>query len=271
MRVAVLGHVEWVEFLRVDRAVHPGAILHAASGWAEPAGGGGVAAVELARLAGSCALHTALGVDRADSIGELLAARGVTTVGPTRPEPHRRAVTLLDPSAERTIVVIGAAQHALGHELAADAFEGVDAVYVCKADAAGVRAARSARVLVATARMLPVLREAGVRLDALVHSSRDEGERYADGDLPVRPSLVASTEGERGGAWRTASGSGRWAAAPVQAHRDSYGAGDRFAAGLTFALARGMSVDDALAAAASSGAFALGTDGGIGPRGGDLA
>jgi ribokinase len=51
MKTAVVGHVEWVNFLRIDRVLSPGAIALAGESWEEPAGGGGVAAVELARLA----------------------------------------------------------------------------------------------------------------------------------------------------------------------------------------------------------------------------
>ena len=63
MRVAVVGHVEWVDFVRVERLPAPGEIVHAIDAWAEPAGGGGVAAVVLAALAGECTLFTALGDD----------------------------------------------------------------------------------------------------------------------------------------------------------------------------------------------------------------
>ena len=63
MRTAVVGHVEWVEFVRVDRVPGPGEIIQARESWAEAAGGGGVASVGLAALAGTCTLFTALGRD----------------------------------------------------------------------------------------------------------------------------------------------------------------------------------------------------------------
>ena len=56
MRVAVVGHIEWVEFVRVGSVPLSGQIVHALETWEEPAGGGAVAAVQLARLAGSCSL-----------------------------------------------------------------------------------------------------------------------------------------------------------------------------------------------------------------------
>ena len=62
MQVAVVGHVEWVEFARVDHVPAPGEIVHALETWEEPAGGGAVAAVQLASIGGSCLLFTALAV-----------------------------------------------------------------------------------------------------------------------------------------------------------------------------------------------------------------
>ena len=63
MRVAVVGHVEWVEFVRGDHVPAAGEIVHATDSFQEPAGGGAVAAVQLARMAGSSTLLTALGSD----------------------------------------------------------------------------------------------------------------------------------------------------------------------------------------------------------------
>ena len=41
MRVAVVGHVEWIEFARVERMPAAGEIVHASDAWEEPGGGGG--------------------------------------------------------------------------------------------------------------------------------------------------------------------------------------------------------------------------------------
>ena len=40
MRVAVVGHVEWCEFLRVERMPRTGDIVHTVERWEEPGGGG---------------------------------------------------------------------------------------------------------------------------------------------------------------------------------------------------------------------------------------
>ena len=63
MELAVIGHVEWVEFARVEHVPAPGEIVHALETWEEAAGGGAVAAVQLANLAGAATLFTALGSD----------------------------------------------------------------------------------------------------------------------------------------------------------------------------------------------------------------
>ncbi|MGA7704091.1 MAG: PfkB family carbohydrate kinase, partial [Solirubrobacteraceae bacterium] len=62
-KLAVVGHVEWVTFARVPHIAKAGEIVHAESPFEEPAGGGAVAAVQLARLAGESVLVTALGDD----------------------------------------------------------------------------------------------------------------------------------------------------------------------------------------------------------------
>ena len=73
LRLAVVGHVEWVEFLAVDQLPHPGAIGHAFRTLQEPAGGGAVVAVQMARLQQQpVQFFTALG---RDSVGEACVKR----------------------------------------------------------------------------------------------------------------------------------------------------------------------------------------------------
>ena len=130
-----------------------------------------------------------------------------------------------------------------------------DAVYFCAGDVDALQAARRARVLVATARVLPTLQRAGVELDALVGSGKDEAETYRAGDLDPAPKLVVTTSGALGG-W--AQPGGPYTAAPLTRERsDSYGAGDCFAAGLAFALGAGLETPQALEFAARCGAGAL--------------
>lgn len=257
VRVAVVGHVEWIEFVRVERIPVRGEIIYARGSWQEPAGGGAVAAVRLARLAGGCTFFTMLGDDlRGRQAAQELIALGVQVEASFRPEPQRHGFVYLDSDAERTITIIGEKMHpSRADPLPWESLADYDAVYYCAGEPEAIRAARRARVLVATARELPMLQRAGVRLDVLVASATDAGERYQPGDLEPEPRLVARTEGRAGGSYEP--GHGRWSAAmPPGPRADAYGAGDSFAAGLTYALGAGLQTDDALALAAREGAEA---------------
>jgi len=75
MRVAVVGHVEWIEFARVDHVPARGEIEHAIESWEDAAGGGAVAAVQLAKLAGECLFLTALGGRSTTSKGAAFASK----------------------------------------------------------------------------------------------------------------------------------------------------------------------------------------------------
>ncbi len=258
MRVAVVGHVEWVEFVRVESVPRPGDIVHAVETWDEAAGGGAVAAVQLARLAGGCTFFTSLGSDELGRRARVqLAEQGVTLRAMADPSPQRRAVCFVDDGGERTITVLGDKLVPKGgdsrlpwHELA-----GADAVFFVSGDAESLRAARRARILVATARELATLRAAAVELDVLVGSGEDEGEVYRAGDLDPPPKIVVTTSGSLGG-WVQPGGPFRPASIPGPV-ADTYGCGDSFAAGLTYALGRGDSIEDALALAARCGAAVL--------------
>ena len=261
MRVAVVGHVEWVEFAMVERVPRPGEIVHASRTWEEPAGGGAVAAVQLAKLAGAATLFTALGDDqRGRRATERLQALGVRVEATLRPEPQRRAFTFLDALGERTITVIG---ERLGPNiddpLPWDELATADAVYFTAGDRGALLAARGARVLVATSRVLEQLNHEGVPLDALVGSARDRDETFDPGTLDPAPGLAVLTGGSGGGTYLQADGRrGAYPAATLPGPlADAYGAGDSFAAGLTFGLGAGMGADEALSLAARCGAACL--------------
>jgi len=261
MRLAVVGHVERVWFAEVPRIPAAGEILHAGAAWEEAAGGGGVAAVQLVRMGAEVDLFTALGDDEHGASAEReLADRGVRVHAARRPPPQRRAFTLLDAAAERTIVVVGERHVPHGDDpLPWDALAGAAGAYFTGGDAGALRAARAAGVLTATVRARGPLAQAGVRLDALVRSAGDPGEAYAPGDVVPPPRAVVATAGARGGSWRREDGSeGTWAPAPLPGPPvDAYGCGDTFAASLLAALARGDALEPALAFAARQGAACL--------------
>jgi ribokinase len=258
MQLAVVGHVEWVEFARVDHTPEPGEIVHALETWEEPAGGGAVAAVQLANLAGSCLLFTALAGDELGRRSRKeLEARGVT-VHATRPQgPQRRALTHVDEGGERTITVLGDKLLPSGEDgsLPWEQLARCAAVYFVSGDVAALRAARRSQVLVATARELTMLRRAGVQVDVLVGSGEDAGERFEPGELDPAPQIVVTTAGALGG-WIRPGGPFRAAPLPGPVS-DAYGCGDCFAAGLTYGLALGKPVDEAVAFGARCGAAVL--------------
>jgi ribokinase len=261
MRVAVVGHVEWVEFAVVERLPTAGEIVHADEAFEEPGGGGAVAAVQLAKLAGEATLYTALGDDELGHRAEQrLTELGVRVCASFRPEAQRRGFVHLDAQAERTITVIGARLGPnAGDALPWSELDETDAVYFTAGDAGAAREARRAGAVVSTTRALGSLAEAGVELDALVSSARDRGERYEDGQLDPAPRLVLRSEGADGGSFVTADGrEGRWQPErPPGPPVDAYGCGDSFAAGVTYGLGAGQSVEDALQLAARCGAACL--------------
>jgi ribokinase len=261
MRFAVVGHTEWVTFARVDRLPVSGEIATASEAWDEPAGGGAVAAAQLARLAGNADFFTSIGNDvTGDRTIAALGQLKLDVHAARWPAPHTTAFVYLEATGERTITVLHRGPMPLGKDpLPWELLDQTDGVYFVKGDVEALRQARRARVLVATARILPLLASAGVEVDALVHSAHDAGERYRPGDLNPAPRLVVATEGAHGGTWSLATGEhGRFSAVALPGPvADMYGAGDSFAAGLTFALGRKLPLEEALGVAARCGADAL--------------
>jgi len=258
MNVGVVGHVEWVEFARVDRAPAAGEIVHALETWEEPAGGGAVAAVQLANLGASCLFFTALADDELGRRSrEELESRGVTVHAGHAPGRQRRALTHVDEAGERTITVLGDKLLPSGEDgsLPWEELRRCAAVYFVSGDVAALRAARHSPVLIATSRELLTLRRAAVEVDVLVGSGEDAAERFESGELEPEPPIVVTTAGALGG-WIRPGGPFRAAplAGPVS---DAYGCGDCFAAGLTYGLALGKPVDEAVALGAQCGAAVL--------------
>ncbi|HEV8686150.1 MAG TPA: PfkB family carbohydrate kinase [Gaiellaceae bacterium] len=257
MNLAVVGHVEWVQFVRVEHVPAPGEIVTALDSWEEAAGGGAVAAVQLARLAGSCTFFTVLGDDElGQRAHKQLTEQGVRVECEFVDRPTRRGFTYVDEGGERTITVIGEKLHpSTSHHLPWMELVRYDGVYYTAGDVSALEAARHARVLVATSRELAMLRRAGVVLDALVGSGEDLAERFQPGDLEPAPKLIVSTAGSLGG-WTQPGGPFRAVPLPGPVS-DAYGAGDSFAACLTYALARGLERDEALELASRCGAAVM--------------
>ena len=254
--LAVVGHVEWVNFLAVDSLPLAGQISRAHLTLEEPGGSGAVIAVHLARLTGrSVTFFTALGRDEIGKKSEeRLRELGVDPIVAWRDQPTRKAISLVDRSSDRAITVIGdrlapVANDPLPWELLAKC----NGVFVSATDVGGLRMARSAKVLTTTPRLgLSVLQEATVQVDALIGSHLDPGERVPADALSPRPLVQIFTEGEAGGVILPG---GRYDSQPLPGPAvDTYGCGDTFAAGVTAGLAAGWTTADAIKLGAQCGA-----------------
>ena len=229
---------------------------------AEAAGGGAVAAVQLARLAGSSTLFTAVGDDElgAKVVPELERRRGhrarCRTAGAAAPRIHlhRRGGGEDDHRHRRASRPAPVRRPPVG-ELAE-----ADGVYFVSGDA-GCREVRARGAACSSPRRArsPTLAEGRVELDALVRSRSDEGETLPPGR---HRSTAARRRRDRRAARRDVHVRGRSARAlpgrrRARAAPGHLRSGDSFAAGLTFGLAEGLPMDDAVALAARSGAAAL--------------
>jgi ribokinase len=258
-RVAVVGHVEWVDFLRVDHLPVSGDLLAGEREAVHAGGGAVVAAAVLAEFGAEVDFFCAVGSDgNGDAAVAELTERGITVRAARRPGPTRQVITMLDHDGERTIVTVGERMQPQGSDdLDWARLRQAEGVYLTAGDADAVRRARDAGVLVSTPRISERLERPGVRIDALVFSSSDPDEvRWAELIDPP-PRLMVATEGDRGGRWWGES-EGRWpSVAPDGPVRDSYGCGDAFAAGFMLGLAQGRSPLQAAEIGARYGAAML--------------
>src|SRR4051812_2008905 len=258
-RFAVVGHVEWIEFGRFTHVPEPGEIIDATDWFSEAAGSAAVAAVQLAKLSGDVDFFTALGDDeRGRRAQARLEELGVRVHAARRDAMQRWGFVHLTDDGERTISIVG--ERLVPHgddDLPWDRIDGADAAFVSGGDAAAMRHARRAKLLIATPRAAEALR--GIEIDALVGSGKDRLEQLDPDALDPPPKLVVTTSGKEGGTWQAGEqrhGTFKAAelAGPVV---DAYGAGDTFAAGVTYALGAGYELDDTLAFAARAGAANL--------------
>ncbi len=264
--VAVLGHTEWVDFIEVPRQPEPGGLEEGTRLFAHAGGGAVVAAAVLARHGAEVHLYTALGDDElADRATRELAEWGITVHAARRSGPTRYAFTTLDARGERTIVTVGdryAPRLADGLDLGP--LHAADGVYATAADPGLLSEAARSAALVVTTRVGNPRGPDGVmpRVRAAVFSASDAGETRDLEAWARCADLLVATEGADGGHWREGEGRpqsrGRWTVAPLPGEpRDDYGCGDSFAAGVTFGLAQGSTIGEAVAVGARAGAEML--------------
>lgn len=258
MNIAVVGHIETGSFFKLPQIPQPGEIVGATDSWTEAGGGAAVAAHVLATLNGSCTLFTALGKDYwGDFSARQLRRLGIELhVGMSLNKPTNQLSVQIGPKKERTIIVSGnLAPSGLDDSLPWDDLAKADACYFVRGDIYAARHARKAKKLISTARVLPTLQAAGIKVDALLMSQHDQAENYQPGDLEPEPGIVIATDGINGS---QVLGGKHYPIEPVPADKlaDTYGCGDSFAAGITYALGQKMSLDDAIKLASQAAAEA---------------
>jgi ribokinase len=258
-RVAVVGHVEWVDFLHVDGNLTRGSLKDAVRERRNAAGGAVVAAAVLAELGAEVEFFCAVG---ADDLGDAaiaeLQARGITVHAVRRSTPTREVITVLDGGGERTILTMGERLEPRGDDdLDWSRLERADGVYLTAGDSGAVRRSRAAGTLVANPRVGEPLDDPSLMLDALAFSDADGDEVQLADRLSSHSRLMVGTDGGRGGRWWGES-EGTWLPVPPPGPiRDSYGCGDSFAGGLTFGLAQGLAPAAAVQIGARCGARML--------------
>ena len=256
LTLAVVGHVEWVNFFRVDNYPQPGVISKGEKYQEGPAGGGAVAALEMARLTASkVQFFTALGKD---SIGERsvrkLEELGLQTSIAWRDQPTRTGISMIDNKGERAITVIGERLQPLGKDhLPWSEMMNFDGVFITATDSEALKKCRKAKIMVGTPRIgLNNFEESNIKLNALIGSALDPYEKALSNSLKHLAKITISTEGALGG---EVLPGGRFEAFKLKSSIiDTYGCGDCFAAGFTTGLAAGWNVEQSISLGAHCGA-----------------
>lgn len=258
-RVAVIGHVEFVKFVRLASFPAKGAVTRADDSFTRSGGGGVVAAVVLAEHGAEVDFYCALGRDaNGEAAATELQARGVTLHVAWREQPTREVITLLERDGERAIITIGERLEPMAADpLDWQRLQDAAGVFFTAGDTGAARLARRTPVVVCSPRAREGLEDESVKVDALVFSAGDSDEREWAQRLRERTRLIVQTEGAHGGRWWGES-EGRWEAAAAPAVKvDDYGCGDSFAAGLMYGLAQGLAMAEATRVGALWGAEAL--------------
>jgi ribokinase len=190
-----------------------------------------------------------------------MASPRIAVVGhaAVRAVDHPRVVVVVDADGRRTIVVTGGPlQPSAADPLPWPILAGCEAVYFTGADAESLRLARASRRLVVTARRSAALRAAAVAPDVILGSLSDPRENAPLDAYDPTPGALMLTDGPRAVRIFHRGGAALVDLPPAPARVvGDYGAGDSFAAALTFFLAHGLSVEEACRRAGPHGAAVL--------------
>ena len=257
LKLGVIGHVEWVTFLKVDQLPLAGQISHSKNYFEDAAGGAAVAAVQMARLInGPVDLITSLGKDSyGEKCYERLTKLGLNLKVAWREESTRKGISLITKDGERAITVIGKRLQPIStDDLPWSDMKKYDGLFVTATDKEGLRHAREAKFLAATPRTgRKTLEISKVKLNALIGSGLDPDEKINYEKLVPKPNIYISTEGKSGGTVYPKKHKYK-SIKPSSKEIDSYGCGDCFAGGVTTALSAKLNLDQALSIGAYCGA-----------------
>ncbi len=257
LKLAVIGHIEWITFLKVDQLPLAGEISHAKECFEEAAGGAAVAAVQMARLINEPVdLITSLGKDYyGEKCYERLTKLGLNLKVAWREKPTRKGISFISKDGERAITVIGERLQPIASDnLPWSDMKNYDGIFVTATDKEGIRLARETKFLSATPRTGEnTLREAKVKINALIGSALDPGEKINHQELIPQPDLYIATKGKSGGIIFPNNQNYK-SITPSSKEIDTYGCGDCFAGGVTTALSAGLNLNQAINIGAYCGA-----------------
>ena len=257
LKLAVIGHVEWVTFLKVDQLPLAGEISHAKDSFEEAAGGAAVAAVQMARLInGPVDLITSLGKDNhGKKCYERLTKLGLNLKVAWREKPTRKGISLISKEGERAITVIGERLQPIASDnLPWSNLKNYDGIFITATDIEGIRLARKAKFLSATPRTgEQTLKNSKVKINALIGSGLDLGEKINHEELEPKPDIYISTKGKLGGTIFPENIKYK-SIKPSSKEIDTYGCGDCFAGAVTTALSAKLNLEQAINIGAYCGA-----------------
>ena len=251
LKFAVIGHIEWMNFLKVDQLPKPGVISHSPYSNEYPAGGGAVIAKTLSELSNNDVhFFTSLGNDYyGDQCFKILSRMGMKLHVAWRDKSTRRGFSLIDENGERSITVIGE-RLSPNHKDKLDwnILKEMDGIFITAADSVLFKKARTAKKLCTTPRAgLNIINKSKVFLDCLIGSNLDPGESYSLSELSIKTKYIIKTEGEEGG---IVIPGGRYKALKNRKLKvDSYGCGDSFAAAILYGLSSNWNIDQTLSLA----------------------
>ena len=256
LSLAVVGHVEWVTFVLVDKMPMQGVISHGKRIKEHAAGGGAVAAVQMSKLTKhKVHFFTSLGKDEiGEKCAQELRSFGIEMHIAWRDTPTRRGISLVGKNGDRAITVIGERlEPCIKDSLKWDLLKSMDGVFITAGNAKTIQYCRKAKIVCATPRVKIIsLNQANIRLDALIGSNLDPDEKNNIKALTAKPRFTIMTEGSRGGIIEPG---GRYKAIVLTKKEiDSYGCGDSFAAGVTTGLAANWDITKAINLGANCGA-----------------